>query len=82
MKKLYILTITTILALTSNSISAERDCANPKGFHDKLMCKQLINFGKQEVGNTENKKSGIFKKIGDWQKKMNKNKTLVDVARD
>ena len=81
MKTIRIIILLAVISLftTSPYISAEaRDCSNPKGFHEKLMCKKFkLNMptfkkksqdseGTSTSENTEeNKKKGIG---GIWNK--------------
>ena len=81
MKTLRIIILLTVISLftTSPYISAEaRDCSNPKGFHEKLMCKKfklnMPTFKKKSQDsesastseNTEEKKKGVIGGI--WNK--------------
>ena len=84
MKTLRIIILLTVISLftTSPYTTAEaRDCSNPKGFHEKLMCKKfklnMPTFKKKsqdsEAASTsenteENKKKGIG---GIWNKIKN-----------
>ena len=74
-----ILVIATISVFTSvpYSVSEARDCSNPKGFHEKLMCKKFLSnlkLKKSSSGESaassepQKKKSGIG---GVWQKIKN-----------
>ena len=65
------LLLTAISFFISIPISAEaRDCSNPKGFHEKLMCK----IGKTEggLGNSDSSITGetLKKKGGSFWKKI------------
>ena len=60
-----------------------RDCSNPKGFHEKLMCKLSGNSNTdekvsktEETNNVTTEKKSIFKKI----KNVLKQKTLKDAV--
>jgi|TARA_B110000438_G_C15819888_1_gene653882 hypothetical protein len=72
-----------LFSLTSISVAAERDCSNPKGFHQKLMCKKigsklkmpkLPKIGGNETASAEagtESNNGIIKRL--------KAKTLKDM---
>ncbi|MDA9084698.1 hypothetical protein N9J95_00685 [Candidatus Pelagibacter sp.] len=79
MNKIFVIVISALILFTTNLISAERDCTNPKGFHEKLMCK---NFDSDSVdadsGSTKKKKffktPEILKKLNKWSEE---NKTII-----
>ena len=63
-------------SLGSISISAERDCSNPKGFHNKLMCKKLMQKT-IDTDNTEDEtKNGFLKIIPKFLREAPTKKTL------
>ena len=82
MKTLRIFIFFTVVFLFTTSpyiAAAERDCSNPDGFHEKLMCKKWKmptlkkksqdSEGASTSENTEEKKKGV---IGDiWYKIKN-----------
>jgi len=41
MIKIITTSLIVLFSLTNISIAAERDCSNPQGFHQKLMCKKI-----------------------------------------
>ena len=55
-------TISLFTSVPYDAVEA-RDCSNPKGFHEKLMCKKLF-----EADNSDNPKK---KGNGFWQKIKN-----------
>jgi len=77
-----ILFVASISLLTYAKAEA-RDCSNPKGFHEKLMCKLsgMRNTDEkvsktEETNNVTTEKKSIFKKI----KNVLKQKTLKDAV--
>ena len=59
-----LITIPLLSSITYSSAMA-RDCSNPKGFHEKLMCKVTGSTSSESSTNTKKKKSGesIWQKI-------------------
>ena len=75
MKKIILLVTSSIFLVATISISAERDCSNPKGFHQKLMCKELMennSNGEDKQGGGLLKKLNPFKSLNDFNKKTKK----------
>ena len=74
MNKITLTVISILIFFSTNSISAERDCTNPKGFHQKLMCK------KSDTNSVSSEKIKFFK-TPEFLKKINKwseeNKTIL-----
>ena len=72
-KKMIIIVTMMFFSLGSISISAERDCSNPKGFHNKLMCNKI---GHKTTDNSDSegskKKFNPFKSLNDLNKKTKK----------
>ena len=75
-KTILLLTIISVLTSVPYSIAEARDCSDPKGFHQKLMCKKLFknlewkSDSSEETitAEPEEKKSGVG---GLWQKIKN-----------
>ena len=57
LKILLILVIMSFFASSSYTVAKERDCSNPKKFHQKLMCKKLMSFGNSETSTTTSETS-------------------------
>ena len=75
LKKMIMLVTITSFSLGSIAISAERDCSNPKGFHNKLMCKKL---GTASTNDDSEKKEGggLLKFVPKSLKEFSEKKTL------
>jgi len=83
MNKIICTSIIVLFSLISISVAAERDCSDPKGFHQKLMCKKIANklkmpkmpkIGGEKTASAENvteSNNGIMKRL--------KAKTLKDM---
>ena len=83
MKTLKIILLFTIISFFSSlaSKAAARDCSNPKGFHEKLMCSMSgssdkSTFKTKEIKKT--KKSSILQKFVGWNKTNN---SLSDIIK-
>tara|TARA_B110001454_G_C12395154_1_gene298484 strand:- start:61 stop:306 length:246 start_codon:yes stop_codon:yes gene_type:complete len=68
MKKITLKIIIVLFSLLNFNIAyAETDCSNPKGFHQKLVCKAK-GFDMKSSSDSENT-SGVKKKVGGiWHK--------------
>ena len=83
MKILKIILLLTIVSFSSALIAkaAERDCSNPKGFHEKLMC-AMSGSSDESTSKTKEvkktKKSSILQKFDEWNKS---NDSLSDVIK-
>jgi len=63
-KIVFILTITLFTSIFNNSAIAETDCSNPKGFHQKMMCKYKgQSSDSNTVDSNKPKKKGWLHKI-------------------
>jgi len=81
MKKLALMILIFGISLSGVSISAEPDCTDPKGFHQKLMCKTMKKDKDNSTENTAKtypstktvvgKGKNILKKIKNPFKKFN-----------
>ena len=83
MKTLKIILLLTIISFFSSlaSKATARDCSNPKGFHEKLMCSMSGNSDKSTSETKEVKKTkkwSILQKFDDWNKA---NDSLSDVIK-
>ena len=66
-KIILLLAIVSVFTSTPYNAAEARDCSNPKGFHQKLMCKKLLEdleFGKSSdnsaaTDNPKKKGSGL-----------------------
>ena len=80
MKKIILIVTSSLFLMSNISISAETDCSNPKGFHQKLVCK---NFKSNPDNENAGKKKGFFKnpfkKLNDVNTKTKK--TLFKVIK-
>ena len=70
-KGFFLVTIMIMTSVSYNSANAERDCSNPKGFHQKMACKIQGASSSSESSLGEPKKErgaigGFFKKIKDF----------------
>ena len=63
MKIIRLITLMLIIPLLSSitySSASARDCSNPKGFHEKMMCK-LSTYGSESSTSTEKTKKNKSK---------------------
>ena len=83
--KIIILLISISFLTTVPTSAKARDCSDPKGFHEKMMCK--ISAGKDNVVSSETTKTKKVKKAKKERKKSKfdefneNNKTLVDLLK-
>jgi hypothetical protein len=75
LKKMIMLVTIITFSLGSIAISAERDCSNPKGFHNKLMCKQF-NTASTDDDSEKKEGGGLLKFFPKSLKEFNEKKTL------
>ncbi len=65
-KKIILISVIVFFTITfNNPVKAERDCSNPKGFHEKMMCK----YQNKGEGTTSTESSKPKKGWG-WLKKI------------
>ncbi len=88
LKILLILVFMSFFASSSYSLAKERDCSNPKKFHEKIMCKKIMSLGNSETsttsseastssgmtGEVKEKSKGVF----NWLKKSLKGKRVEE----
>jgi hypothetical protein len=85
MNKILVIIISSVFFISTIAVSEERDCSDPKGFHQKLMCKGFMQNEEGAnstlsdlVGKKTKKDGGLlkgfnpFKKINDINKKQKK----------
>ena len=83
MKIIKMIMFVVSISLFTYTNAEARDCSNPKGFHEKLMCKLsgVGNAGEkksktEETSKVTTEKKSVFKKI----KNVLKQKTLKDAV--
>ena len=71
-KTLVLLASISLFTSVTYSSAEARDCSNPKGFHEKMMC-QLSGDSKAEVDTTNDgsESSGFMKKLKKFLGKKN-----------
>ena len=75
------LIIMSFFAFSSYSLAKERDCSNPKKFHDKLMCKKLLSQGNSETSTSSGMSEEVKEKgkgVANWLKKAFKGKKVEE----
>ena len=73
-KMAVLLTTISLFTLTSYNAAVARDCSNPKGFHQKLMCKVSGDSNDSvTTDETIKKDSGFMTKLKKFLGKKNSN---------
>ena len=77
MKTIKMIMFIASISLFTYTSAESRDCSNPKGFHEKMMCKlagDKIKSKTEETSDVSTEKKSAFKKI----KNVLRQKTLKD----